>query len=95
MENILKEEVEEYIDEEGIRVINRKIYIVVEDDKWKSQKNYYEKNKEQINTNIAEYRKKKYNEDEEFREKIKEKRREYYLKCKNKKKMEENKKLIL
>ena len=86
MENILKEEVEEYIDEEGIRVINRKIYIVVEDDKWKSQKNYYEKNKEDIKKYVAEYNKNRYQEDEEFREKVKDRRRKNYMKKKNEKK---------
>ncbi len=90
MDNPVKEEIEEYIDEEGNKVILKKIYIVVEDEKWKSQKNYYEKNKNEINTNLAENRKKKYNEDAEYREKIKAQQREYNARRREKQKKEIN-----
>ncbi len=91
MDNIVKEEIEEYIDEEGNKVILKKLYIVVEDEKWKSQKNYYEKNKGQIKKYVSEYNKNRYNEDEEFREKVKTKRRERYAKKKEEKESNEKK----
>ena len=83
---IIKETTNEYIDENGVKVIERKIYIKVEDDKVNYQKEYYENNKESIKKYIIEYKKKRYQTDEKFREEIKAKRRESYQKKKLEKK---------
>ena len=94
--NIIKEEekieVNEYINEEGERIkertIIKKIYIKetkneIEKD---SQKRYYEKNKEKVNDYIKRYSNERYKTDHEYREKIKQKRREDYAKKKELKK---------
>jgi hypothetical protein len=44
----------------------------------KANKAYHERNKETINKKIVEWQKLKYQNDPEYREKMKEKRREYY-----------------
>ena len=78
--------IKEYIDEEGNKVIEKTIYkiIYIKEDKWNSQKKYYDNNKDKIFNKINEYRRNKYNTDEEYKDKMKIKRREYYLKKKNK-----------
>jgi hypothetical protein len=82
---IIEETTNEYIDENGIKMIERKIYIKVED-KDKYQKEYYENNKERIKKYIIEYKKKRYQSDEKYRDEIKAKRRESYQKKKKEKK---------
>jgi len=82
VEEIIREEVKEYVDENGVKVIERKIYIKVEDNKWKGQKKYYESKKDEIKKNIVEYNRKRYQTDEVYRETVKGKRREAYLKKK-------------
>jgi hypothetical protein len=81
-EEIIREEVKEYIDEEGVKVIERRIYIKVEDNKWKGQKKYYDSNKDEIKKNIVEYNRNRYKTDEVYRDSVKAKRRESYLKKK-------------
>lgn len=83
---IIEETTNEYIDENGVKVIERKIYIKVEDEKVNYQKEYYENNKESIKKYIIEYKKKRYQSDEKYREEIKAKRRESYQKKKLEKK---------
>ena len=55
---IIEETTNEYIGENGIKIIERKIYIKVED-KDKYQKEYYENNKERIKKYIIEYKKRR------------------------------------
>jgi len=81
-EEIIREEVKEYVDEDGVKIIERKIYIKVEDNKWKGQKKYYDSNKEEIKKNIIEYNRNRYKTDDIYRESVKAKRRESYLKKK-------------
>ncbi len=45
-------------------------------------KKYREKNKEELNKKIAESNKIRYQNDEEYREYVRQKRREYYVKNK-------------
>jgi len=52
----------------------------------KAVKKYQENNKEKVNKNIADWKRNKYQNDPEFREKQKQMRREYY----NRKKLEKN-----
>jgi len=82
-EEIIREEVKEYVDENGVKVIERRIYIKVEDNKWKGQKKYYDINKEEIKKNIIEYNRNRYKTDDVYRESVKAKRRESYLKKKD------------
>lgn len=86
-EEIIREEVKEYIDEEGVKVIERRIYIKVEDNKWKGQKKYYESNKTEINKNVMKYKNNRYKTDEVYRERVKASIRESYAKKKELKKM--------
>lgn len=44
--DIIKEVKKEYINDNGEKVIEREIYLLKNDDKWKGQKTYYEKNKD-------------------------------------------------
>lgn len=87
-EDIIREEVKEYVGDDGVKVIERRIYIKVEDNKWKGQKKYYESNKGEINKNVMEYKKNRYKTDEEYRERVKASIREAYAKKKNKKKID-------
>lgn len=91
MEEILREEINQYTNEDGKIVLEKKIYIKILEDKWISQKKYYENNKQIILKNAGEYKKNRYNTDEQYREKIKEKLRENY----KKKKIINNEKLNL
>ncbi len=75
--------------EETIIHDNEKIKIVFIE-KTNPLKVYYEKNKENISKQKAERYKEKYNNDEEYREKIRNRRKEYYLKNKLKKELKEN-----
>ena len=86
-EDIIREEVNEYMDEDGVKVIERRIYIKVEDNKWKGQKKYYESNKTEINKNVMKYKNNRYKTDDVYRESVKAKRRESYLKKKEIKEM--------
>ena len=81
-EEIIREEVKEYVGDDGVKVIERRIYIKVEDNKWKGQKKYYDSNKEEIKKNIIEYNRNRYKTDEVYRESVKAKRRESYIKKK-------------
>ena len=81
-QEILYEEINEFIDDKGVKNIERKIYIKIDDNKWKAQKKYYENNKNDIIKHIVEYKKNRYNTDEVYREKIKANRRESYSKKK-------------
>jgi hypothetical protein len=80
--NSTEENYKEYIDENGIKTIERTIYIIKEDNKWKAQKTYYEKNKEVLIKKIIESKRNRYKNDEEYREKVKSKMRENYAKKK-------------
>lgn len=84
-EEIIREEVKEYVGDDGVKVIERRIYIKVEDNKWKGQKKYYERNKGEIKKNIIEYNRNRYKTDDEYRDRVKTKRREDYAKKKGKK----------
>jgi hypothetical protein len=81
-QQIIKEELTKYIDINGINIIEKKIYINIDDNKWKSQKKYYENNKEELKKYVIQYKKNRYQTDIEYREKIKAKRRESYAKKK-------------
>lgn len=81
-EDIIREEVNEYVNEDGVKVIERRIYIKVEDNKWKGQKKYYDINKEEINKNVMKYKNNRYKTDEEYRERVKASIRKSYLKKK-------------
>lgn len=75
------DEIKEYTDERGIKIIEKIIYKIIyvkEDKDFESQKRYYNNNKEKIGNYIKEYKKDRYKNDEEYREKIKEKRRQNY-----------------
>lgn len=75
------DEINEYIDEHGIKIIEKIIYKIIyvkEDKDYESQKKYYNNNKEKIGNYIKEYKKDRYKNDDEYREKIKEKRRQNY-----------------
>ena len=81
------DEIKEYTDEHGIKIIEKIIYKIIyvkEDKDYESQKKYYNNNKEKIGNYIKEYKKDRYKYDEEYREKIKEKRRLNYALKKNK-----------
>ncbi len=54
----------------------------------KSQKAYQERNKEKIFKQIAEWQKDKYTSDPEYREKVKQRNKEYYQRKKQMKKEE-------
>jgi hypothetical protein len=84
---IIKEEKKEYINDNGERVVEHKIYLLKIDNKWKGQKTYYDKNKEILKKKIIISKRNRYQNDEEYREKVKSKRREAYAR----KKLEENK----
>jgi hypothetical protein len=80
--HLVKEEIRNETDENG----NTKIIIMKYFEKKnkyaenikKANKAYHERNKETINKKIVEWQKLKYQNDPEYREKMKEKRREYY-----------------
>jgi hypothetical protein len=74
------------------RIIDGKEVLVIEVDKWaesrkRSNKLYFEKNKEKVMENQKRWKREKRLNDEEYRLKMNEKAREYYHK---KKKMKEN-----
>lgn len=48
----------------------------------RARKTYFEKNRDKINEHRSERQRKKYNEDPEYREEVKRKQREYYLRKK-------------
>ncbi len=91
MDNI-KEEIVVREDEHGnkqtiiIRTIQKEIIVEKEnkfiDSLKRARKAYFERNRDKINEHRSERQRKKYNEDPEFREKVKRKQREYYLKKK-------------
>ena len=83
---IIKELSKEYINEKGEKVIEREIYLVKNDKKWKGQKTYYEKNKDKLKKYIIDNKRDRYKNDEEYREKVKSKQRESYAKKKLEKK---------
>ncbi len=92
--NIIKEEEtineKEYVNDAGKIIIERtiqKIIYIKDNTKVKdSQRKYYENNKEKVTNYIREYSNERYKNDEEYREKIKQKRRENYAKKKELKK---------
>jgi len=83
MEEIINIETKEYMDDNGIKVIEKRIFIKVEDNKWKAQKKYYDSKKDEIKKNIIEYNRNRYQTDDKYREIVKAKRRESYAKKKD------------
>jgi len=84
---IIKEKIEYEIDENGNRI--KVVFKLVEKNN-KYYKNfkkawdaYRERNKEELNKKAADRRKNKYNNDPDYKEKIKEKNRQYYRNKKN------------
>ncbi len=63
-------------DEEGNKIIKK--YIYIELDKKKISEEKKEKNKESMKKRMLETNKKRYMEDAEYREYVKQKRKEYY-----------------
>ncbi len=79
----------EYIDEVGTKIKERIIIkiVYIKDVSYKnrikdSQRKYYENNKDKVTNYIKEYSNERYKTDEEYRDKIKQKRREDYAKKK-------------
>lgn len=80
--NIIKINENQYFNKNGEKIIE-KIIFVKEDNKWLGQKKYYENNREKINEHIKNYRKDKYQNDEEYRNKVLARKREIYKNKKN------------
>lgn len=86
--DIIKINENEYINENGEKIIEKIIFVregnnLENNNKWMSQKKYYEKNKDKVNEYTKEHRKERYRNDEEFRNKVLAKKREYYHNKKN------------
>ena len=86
----IEEKEREYMNERGEKVIERIIYMIRDDNKWKGQKKYYDKNKETLKKKIIQSNKNRYQNDEEYREKVKSKQREKYAKKKLEKMKEDS-----
>lgn len=84
--NIIKEEEtieeKEYINNLGEKVIERIIKKIIYIKDKDSQRRYYENHKEKVTNYIREYSNERYNNDEEYREKLKQKSRDSYAKKK-------------
>ena len=84
---IFKEITTEIIDEDGCKkiIITKFVKPSLYEKQKKSVSTYQKKHREELNQKSAERRREKYNNDENYREIIKQKRREYYEKNKDKK----------
>jgi hypothetical protein len=93
--NVINEEVVYEIDDEGnrykvvVRTVEKEVIKTIEkENKYieslkKARATYQRKNKDKLSKQVAEWSKEKYKNDPEYREKIKQRQKEYYHRRKN------------